>query len=179
MIRDIISIVRSGGQTGVDIAALRAARSLSIPTGGTMPRGWRTLDGPRPEYRELYGMVEHASDKYPPRTHENVRDSDMTIQIAVDFRTAGEVCTERAILQHNRLHWKVPLRREGGCYWAQRNHIEGAACFIRDVSQRLGRPIVLNVAGNSERTAPGIEKAAEGVVRAVLERAISASTTPK
>lgn len=47
--------VISGGQCGVDVAALRAAKRAGLQTGGTMPRGWRTLDGPRPEYAAEYG----------------------------------------------------------------------------------------------------------------------------
>ena len=50
-----ISKVVSGGQNGSDQAALRAAKELQIPTGGWMPKDWMTLDGPRPEFEELYG----------------------------------------------------------------------------------------------------------------------------
>jgi len=35
--------VISGGQCGVDVAALRAAKSCGLRTGGMMPRGFRTL----------------------------------------------------------------------------------------------------------------------------------------
>ena len=44
----LLARVRSGAQTGVDIAALRAAASLSLPTAGTMPQGFRPHSGPRP-----------------------------------------------------------------------------------------------------------------------------------
>ena len=47
--------VISGGQTGVDQAALRAARSCGIPTGGWAPRGWLTEDGPAPWLAD-YGL---------------------------------------------------------------------------------------------------------------------------
>ena len=40
-----------------------------------MPRGFRALDGPRPEFAELYGVREHTSDRYPPRTALNVKES--------------------------------------------------------------------------------------------------------
>ena len=59
--------VTSGGQTGVDAAALRVAKSLGIPTGGWMTKGWKTLDGPRPEYAALYGMRESESSRGPGR----------------------------------------------------------------------------------------------------------------
>jgi len=37
----------SGRQTGVDQAAWRAVRATGIPTGGWIPRGFLTEDGPR------------------------------------------------------------------------------------------------------------------------------------
>jgi hypothetical protein len=49
----MIAKVQSGGQTGTDVAGVRAARRLGIPTGGVMPKGWKTLDGPRPEYATM------------------------------------------------------------------------------------------------------------------------------
>ncbi len=55
----------SGGQNGTDIAALEAAKMLGFLTSGCMPKGWKTLDGPKPEYQELYNMVEHTRADYP------------------------------------------------------------------------------------------------------------------
>ena len=46
--------VISGGQTGVDQAALRAAKAAGLETGGWMPLGWLTEECPRPEFGELY-----------------------------------------------------------------------------------------------------------------------------
>jgi Circularly permutated YpsA SLOG family len=50
--------VITGGQTGADQAGLRAAKAFGIATGGFMPRGFLTEDGPRPDFSELYGAVE-------------------------------------------------------------------------------------------------------------------------
>ena len=62
----------TGGQTGAAQGALRAARELRIPTGGWMPRGFLTEDGPNPTMAELYGLVEHSSTAYKDRTLSNV-----------------------------------------------------------------------------------------------------------
>lgn len=185
----IISVVISGGQTGVDVAALRAAQALGLPTGGTMPRGWRTLDGPRPEYRGLYRMTEHASSSYVPRTYANVSDSDITIRIARNFSSTGERCTISALRRYSRpsidmwltANW-APCFRWGAtekpgsidlsCIDVYNDVMPQVVKCIFAVSQSLGRPIVVNFAGNSERTAPGIEKAAEEIVREILERAM-------
>lgn len=70
----------SGGQTGADQGGLVAGRRLGLETGGTAPKGFRTAVGDDPRLAEL-GLVEHSSDKYPPRTKCNVRDSDGTLVI--------------------------------------------------------------------------------------------------
>jgi hypothetical protein len=71
--------VISGGQTGADQAGWRAARMFDIPTGGFMPRGFLTEDGPRPDFAELFGAVEMPTPDYRARTEQNVRDSDATV----------------------------------------------------------------------------------------------------
>src|SRR5712691_1641896 len=65
--------VVSGGQTGVDRAALDAALELGLPCGGWCPRGRRAEDGaldPR------YPLIETPLEDYWQRTEWNVRDSD-------------------------------------------------------------------------------------------------------
>ena len=176
----IILKVLSGGQNGVDVAALRASKSRGIATGGAMPKGFRTLDGPKPEWAREFGLEEHASDKYPPRTYKNVKDADITIRIAADFTSAGEVCTMNAIMHYGRPHCNVPawtgeanramrVARTFGRYSAWDDHIRAASDEIREVAAALGRPVVVNFAGNSEKTAPGIEAFAEGVVGMILD----------
>ena len=49
----MIDRVISGGQTGADQAGWRAAKASGIPTGGWMPKGFLTEDGPRPEFAGL------------------------------------------------------------------------------------------------------------------------------
>lgn len=65
--------ILSGGQTGVDRAA------LGIPCGGWCPRGRRAEDGPIPE---RYPLTETRSARYAVRTRFNVRDSDGTLVLA-------------------------------------------------------------------------------------------------
>jgi predicted Rossmann-fold nucleotide-binding protein len=72
--------VVSGGQTGVDQAALRAARAAGFETGGFAPQGWATEAGPAPWLAE-YGLVECRVGGYPARTFENVRVADATLWI--------------------------------------------------------------------------------------------------
>ena len=83
----------SGGQTGADISGVRAAKAKGYATGGILPRGFRTQIGPKPEYALEYGMTEHSSWSYAPRTFENVKNADGTIRIAKYFESAGEALT--------------------------------------------------------------------------------------
>ncbi|MEM8603229.1 MAG: putative molybdenum carrier protein [Cyanobacteria bacterium P01_H01_bin.121] len=85
----------SGGQYGADLAGLDAAQALGIPTGGTAPRGWRVQlpDGSESSNPALvdYGLVEHQSRSYPPRTRANVRDSDGTVWFGYEHSGGGRL----------------------------------------------------------------------------------------
>ena len=75
----------SGGQTGVDRAALDAALALGIPCAGWCPRGRRAEDG---EIPRRYPLRETPLPNYEQRTEWNVRDSDATL-VLVRGRPAG------------------------------------------------------------------------------------------
>jgi hypothetical protein len=47
----MLAKIISGGQTGTDQAAWRAAKTYGITTGGRMPERFITEDGPRPEVK--------------------------------------------------------------------------------------------------------------------------------
>lgn len=160
----------SGGQDGVDFAAIHTALTLHIPTGGMMPNGFRTQSGKRPAYARRYGMAEHASPAYPPRTYKNVADADITVRIAVDFSSAGEQCTLAAIERAGKPYADIPVTRgDGGGLVASEQDIWDAAHAIVELSRRLGRAVVLNIAGNSERTAPGIDMFARRIATMLIE----------
>lgn len=73
----------SGGQTGADLGALRAGKALGyVPgetLGGWMPRGFKNELGERPWMHEQFGMQEHASPQYQPRTSANIQEADVTL----------------------------------------------------------------------------------------------------
>ena len=77
----------SGGQTGVDRAALDVALALSIPYGGWCPRGGWAEDHPQPPgVLDKYPLLRETPLADPAqRTEWNVRDSDATLLI-VDAR---------------------------------------------------------------------------------------------
>ncbi len=110
-----------------------------------MPHGYRTLDGNRPNYAVEYGMKEHKSPLYPPRTKQNVLDSDGTVRFAVHWNSSGELCTLNAIERAGKPHFKVEVigstQPSELVNWIKENNIK-----------------ILNVAGNSEKTVKGIEE---------------------
>jgi hypothetical protein len=68
--------ILSGGQTGVDRAALDFALKKGIPCGGWCPRGRIAEDGIIPPY---YPLTETPSSLPEQRTEWNVRDGDFTL----------------------------------------------------------------------------------------------------
>ena len=91
--------VLSGGQMGADLAGWDAAQAYGIPTGGAMPLGFLTEDGPRPDYAELYGAVEMPTASYPARTERNVRDSDGTLWFGDWHNSGGKTTLDACRLQ--------------------------------------------------------------------------------
>jgi hypothetical protein len=77
MLQEIIS----GGQTGVDRAALDVDLELGIAIGGYCPKGRRSEDGTIPD---TYPLVETSTSNYAVRTEKNVIESDGTL-ILVEF----------------------------------------------------------------------------------------------
>lgn len=69
---------RTGGQTGVDRAALDALLQSGFPVGGWCPKGRLAEDGHLPD---RYPLQELESEAYADRTCANVRDSDATFII--------------------------------------------------------------------------------------------------
>lgn len=101
----IIEKIISGGQTGADKAGLVAALNLGIATGGTAPKGWRIClpdgsDGVDLELPKL-GLVEHSSSEYPPRTKQNVLDSDGTLWVGFEGSPGGRL-TINTCKKHNK-----------------------------------------------------------------------------
>jgi len=102
--------VISGGQIGADIAGIRAAKVFGLETGGWMPKRFMAKDGFHPEYAEEYGILEHLSAAYPPRTRLNVQHSDGTLRFAYNFNSAGERCTMYAINQYSKPYMDIDLK---------------------------------------------------------------------
>src|SRR5690349_1618711 len=130
----------SGGQTGVDRAALDVALELGLPCGGWCPRGRRAEDGP---IDGRYPLTETPWDGYPQRTEWNVRDSDGTLVLTRGAPDRGTALTVELARRYGRPHLVIdlaePLRAERVRAWAGEHQVR-----------------TLNVAGPRESSCPGI-----------------------
>ncbi len=91
----MLTRVISGGQTGVDQAALRVARSLGIAIGGWCPPGRISADGVIPSDFPLTETPDDRSPDAPDiprsqRTEWNVRDSDGTLVLCLGPLAAAD-----------------------------------------------------------------------------------------
>lgn len=136
----MITKIVSGGQTGVDRAALDVAIARGIPHGGWCPRGRRAEDGRIPE---AYDLQETDERDYSVRTRRNVEDSDGTLILSGGELTGGTALTRKLAKREGSPVHIVDLRREAGFtaveHWLLDNRIR-----------------VLNVAGPRESQQPGI-----------------------
>ncbi len=80
----------SGGQTGVDRAALDFALENNISCGGWCPKGRKAEDG---VINDRYPLTETASADYSERTRKNVLDSDGTLICTIGDLTGGTLFT--------------------------------------------------------------------------------------
>ncbi len=143
--------VVSGGQTGVDRAALDAAIDAGLTIGGWCPRGRKAEDGVISEH---FPLRETPSEAYRERTSWNVQDSDATLVVADGDPTGGTAFTIDEARRLGRPHLIVPpaVERIGEVRcWLARKGVE-----------------TLNVAGPRESTEPGIYERAYRLLREVF-----------
>lgn len=143
--------VISGAQTGADQAGLEAAVVLGYPTGGMMPRGWKTEAGPRPDLGARFGLTESGFTGYEHRTRFNVHHSDGTVICIVGALDGGSALTKSmadALQRPTLVCYVPPSTAPLEIITHAINDIRGWVLF-HQVHQ-------LNVAGNRESKSPGV-----------------------
>ncbi|MBM4331707.1 MAG: molybdenum cofactor carrier [Deltaproteobacteria bacterium] len=148
----MVEKIISGGQTGVDRAALDVALELGIPCGGWCPKGRRAEDG---IISTRYPMEETSSPEYPVRTEMNVEDSDGTLILTWGSPVGGTLLTLKLARKHRKPYFLLDLSQGGDVLsvkeWIRKNHVR-----------------TLNVAGPRESEAPGIYARAAFFLKEVL-----------
>ena len=124
----------SGGQTGVDRAALDVAVRHGIECGGWCPAGRLDEFGKIPDH---YPVRELQSGGFTERTLRNVKDSDGTVVIYPGKLAGGTEQTVRFCIELKRPHQLIDASRVAA---------EEAAKLIADFVQKI-KIDVLNVAG--------------------------------
>lgn len=153
MASGFVERIVSGGQTGVDRAALDVALLLGIPCGGWCPRGRKAEDG---TIAERYPLQETQSSDYRQRTAANVRDSDGTLILHHGRLTGGTALTVQIAEHTSKPCMVVDLGTAPSptntLNWIGNHHIR-----------------VLNVAGPRESQSPGIYLRAHHWLRSCFE----------
>jgi hypothetical protein len=147
----------SGGQTGVDRAALDAAISRGLDHGGSVPRGRRAEDGPIPA--RYTGLTELPTESYPVRTEKNVVDADATLVLTVGTPTEGTAFTVECAKKHGKPFLVVDMEGRGE---------DESARLVHSWFGRV-RPGTLNVAGPRESKSPGIYMKAYAILLHVFK----------
>ena len=148
----IFSKIISGGQTGVDRAALDTVLASGIPTGGWCPRGRRAEDGP---LEPRYPLQETHSRNYADRTERNILDSDGTLILTRRKIKGGTALTRRMARFHQKPLLIVDSSDEMDFHpvlkWGRTFQVK-----------------TLNVAGPRESEEPGIYQEAVDFLRNIL-----------
>ncbi|MFQ5335489.1 MAG: putative molybdenum carrier protein [Flavobacteriales bacterium] len=156
----------SGGQTGVDRAALDFALENGLECGGYCPKGRLAEDG---EIPDCYPLTETASAKYEERTILNVLHSDATLII-----NPGS------------------LMQGGTAFTFEQAKEAARPCLVADCMRPMAETAIevmawlkaediciLNVAGPRESGFPGIYLMAKEVLNAALPPVLHSSNSTK
>lgn len=149
----------SGGQTGVDRAALDAALGSGLEAGGWCPRGRLAEDGP---IADTYPLEETPSESYRERTQWNVRDSDGTLILVRGAVAGGTALTVEFAQALDRPRRVVRLDRPGML-------AEEPAATLAWIAEHGIK--TLNVAGPRESQRPGITEAARDFMEGLIAAA--------
>lgn len=153
----VISCIVSGGQTGVDRAALDVAIELGIPHRGWCPKGRRAEDGViPPEYR----LTETHHADYAERTRRNAEDSDATLILL------PERSSDHALRGGTLLTWTC-CQRLGRPVLLVGLQRPGPDQRVRDwLAQKCVQ--TLNIAGPRASKCPGIHESAKSYLFRIL-----------
>lgn len=147
----------SGGQTGVDRAALDAAILVGMDYGGSIPKGRKAEDGPISD--RYVKLKEMPTGRYRDRTERNVMDGDATLILTRGKPTYGTAYTIRCLERSRKKFLVIDIGKI--------NHVFTVVKMVEEWL-RSTRPGVLNVAGPRESKSPGIYLQAMEIITAVF-----------
>jgi hypothetical protein len=149
----------SGGQTGVDRAALDWALASGVPCVGWCPLGRWAEDGP---IDARYPLRETPGADPAQRTEWNIRDSDGTLIVTLARRMSGGTLLTAGLARR----LARPLLHLAKADSPAAEQAESLRQFIGQHEIR-----VLNIAGPRESGEPGVGEFVAGLLEAALGRA--------
>jgi len=152
-----VKMIWSGGQTGVDRAALEIAMELGIPHGGWCPKGRLAEDGTIATH---FKLKETTSSQYWIRTEKNVVETEGTLILFCGQLTRGSALTRKYAQRHRRPYQCVLLQPG--------NESKDIRRIRRWLNERKIQ--ILNIAGPRESTSAGIAGAARTFLRQLFIR---------
>jgi hypothetical protein len=157
----------SGGQTGVDRAALDVAIERGMSWGGWCPQGGWAEDLPEPPglLNKYPKLRETPSSQPEQRTEWNVRDSDAILIITNRNSLTSSKGTKRA--QEWADHYGKPLLVVDVGRPAA---VAQVAEWLQAQCKRFGAHMALGVGGPRESEAPGIYTSTRELMAGVLDR---------
>lgn len=203
-----VTKVISGGQTGADQAALRAARRWQLQTGGFAALDFQTTRGPDYSLRDIYGLKEvdtsngsrSVAASYVARSMKNVDESDATIA----FRIRSSPGTDKTIGYAYSKKWrylsaieKIHLSKQMNDSSSNDNkmlNVHRPCLVISDLSNQndavktilcflnIVRPASVNVCGHrNDGTLKSVEytTAVENILNDVFAKSASCSPTSR
>ncbi|MFT3742456.1 MAG: putative molybdenum carrier protein [Gammaproteobacteria bacterium] len=167
-LRDLKMLVKiiSGGQTGVDLAALDIALKFGVDYGGACTKGRFNELGQIPvKYKKLFEINYTGKDEkenYSKRTIQNIHDADATLVLVPKLPlpkniTDGTTLTVEAVQKTNKpfliidLSLKMELNIEKVINWFGDNDVK-----------------VLNIAGPRESQSPNIYNVSSSFLEALM-----------
>ena len=158
----MIKKIVSGGQTGVDRAALDVAIRQQIPHGGWCPRGRRAEDG---TIDSGYQLEETTSYDYSQRTEYNVRDTDGTLILNIGMLEGGTAFTAR-----------IAASTPRPCLVLDLDEVPDSAAVINWLREHDIQ--ALNIAGPRESKCPGIYTRAKTALNRILDAMRESKSPP-
>ena len=154
-----IAFIRTGGQTGVDRAALDFARKHNISIVGWCPKNGRAEDMTHsPRIRVLYPELQETPEEdVSQRTKWNVRDSHATLIIRPKGSklSKGTSLTEQTAKEYKRPYLEV--------------NSEEDIDKIIDFLNKLGNELTLNIGGPRESECPEAYQIATNILEKVFK----------
>lgn len=147
-------VIITGGQTGVDRAAMDVALQYRFPLSGWCPKGRLAEDG---TISDRYPLRETTTSEYSLRTLLNIKDSDATLFIYDQFMDEG---TDLAFHMAKKEEKPIYLLNT---YLNHNPEIQSIVLWLK--KENIQR---LNIAGPRESKSPGIYDCAAKILSKLL-----------